>query len=279
MYNFSADTSTGTLITNTGFTATALAFTSTKVWTCTHAGGTINEWTITLCPFTSTFSRNISSPFPLSSALYAIDNNRLIVGRQNVLPERIYELNISGTPTSTLKYTLPMTRRITELSLNNSGKLIILGYNAGAPTNRYVTQIDYATGNLEIDEIISPTINSPYGIFEYNSELYLLDGLGLANYYKINTSTYSLTLSGNVGTGTIYGMQQSYGCLSAQFSPNITPTPTKTPTSTPTPTVTPTLTTTTTTTPTPTNTPLPPLSIIYTLTDGGGQLLKGVIVK
>ncbi len=275
VYNFSADTSTGTLITNTGFTATALAFTSTKLWTCTHAGTTINEWTISLCPFTSSFSRNISAPFPLSSAMFAIDNNRLIIGRQNVLPEKIYELNISGTPTSTLICTLPMTRRITELSLNNSGKLIILGYNAGAPTNRYVTQIDYVTGNLELDYQISPTINNPYGIFQYNSELYLLDGLGLANYYKINTSTYSLTLSGNVGTGTIYGMQQSYGCLSAQFSPNITPTPTSTPTNTPTTTPTPTPTV----TPTATVPPIPPLSIIYTLTDPGGENLKGIIVK
>jgi hypothetical protein len=278
-YDFSADTSTGTLITNTGFTATALSSTTTKLWTCTTANATINEWTITLCPFTSTFSRNITAPWPLSSGMFAIDNNRLIVGRQNVLPERIYELNISGTPTATLIYTLPMTRRITEMALNTNGKLIILGYNAGAPTNRYVTQIDYVTGNLEIDEIISPTILYPYGIFEYNSQLFLLNGLGSANYYNINTSTYALTLSGNVGTNTIYGMSQNYGCLSAEFSPNITPTPTKTPTPTITPTLTTTPTPTTTTTPTPTTTPLPPLSLIYTLTDPGGQNLKGVIVK
>jgi hypothetical protein len=215
--------------------------------------------------------------------MFALDNNRLIVGRQNVLPEIIYELNISGTPTSTLIYTLPMTRRITEMVMNTNGKLIILGYNSGSPTNRYVTQIDYATGNLEIDEIISPTIMYPYGIFEYNSELYLLNGLGSANYYKINTSTYGLTLSGNVGTTTVYGMLQISGCVSSQFTANITPTPTKTNTPTPTPTSTPTNTPTTTPTPTPTptptTTPLPPLSIIYTLTDGGGQLLKGVIVK
>jgi hypothetical protein len=119
----------------------------------------------------------------------------------------------------------------------------------------------------------------PYGIFEYNSQLFLLNGLGSANYYNINTSTYALTLSGNVGTNTIYGMSQNYGCLTSEFVPNITPTPTSTPTQTPT--VTPTLTTTPTPTPTPTATllPTPPLSIIYTLTDLGGQNLKGIIVK
>jgi len=74
-------------------------------------------------------------------------------------------------------------------------------------------------------------------------------------------------------------------------TPSVTPTlpfsPTPTNTKTPTPSLTPTLpfsltpTNTPTTTPsvTPTTTQLPPLSIIYTLTDGGGQLLKGVIVK
>jgi hypothetical protein len=62
-------------------------------------------------------------------------------------------------------------------------------------------------------------------------------------------------------------------------TPTITPTNTETPTPTPSSTeiVTPTV------TPTPTITPtvtiLPPLSIIYTLTDPGGQNLKGVIVK
>jgi hypothetical protein len=82
-------------------------------------------------------------------------------------------------------------------------------------------------------------------------------------------------------------------------TPSITPTNTETPTPTPssteivTPTFTPTNTitptpssteiVTPTVTPTPTITPtvtiLPPLSIIYTLTDPGGQNLKGVIVK
>jgi surface protein len=260
-YIFSSDTNLY-LATNTGLTNTLFARTNNKIWLGRNSTSIIYEYDYTQCPFNLVFNRTISTPWLISNGIFAINNNVLIVAREGSIPESIYEINISGvSPTSTLKFVLPETRKVTQLTLSSNDKLIILGYNVSGGSERKLCQYNYITSIIEVDTTISPTILYPYGLFQDGVDLFVVNGLTTMNFYKIDTnSPYGLTLSGTVGPPSVgmYSVGLVYGCITTELIPvPITPTPTETPTMTPTitPTMTPTMTI------TPSTSPIPPLFI------------------
>ena len=260
-YIFSSDTNLY-LATNTGLTNTLFARTNNKIWLGRNSTSIIYEYDYTQCPFNLVFNRTISTPWLISNGIFAINNNVLIVAREGSIPESIYEINISGvSPTSTLKFVLPETRKVTQLTLSSNDKLIILGYNVSGGSERKLCQYNYITSTIEVDTTISPTILYPYGLFQDGVDLFVVNGLTTMNFYKIDSnSPYGLTLSGTVGPPSVgmYSVGSVYGCITTELIPvPITPTPTETPTMTPTitPTMTPTMTI------TPSTSPIPPLFI------------------
>ena len=68
--------------------------------------------------------------------------------------------------------------------------------------------------------MISPTILSPWGIFEDGGEIYIMDGgLTTNNVYRIDKNDpYTLTQVGSTGY-LPYGASQQPSCLTVNFTP------------------------------------------------------------
>jgi hypothetical protein len=205
---------------------------------------TIEEWNITLSPFTSVFNRTITLPHNIGPGLGAINNTTLIAVNGATTPKSVVTLDITtSAAVSTYIFDMIADRNVAgDILLTTTNKVLVTTYSNIPPYDSYISQYSYPDGTLEVDIQISPTVDNPWGIFQSNSEIYLMNGTSSNNVYHINkNSPYALTLTGDTGY-SVYGASQVPSCITTNFI--IAPTPSPTPTNTITPTITPTPTTT-----------------------------------
>ena len=205
-----------------------IAHTTTKLWI--YSGTILKEYNITLCPFSASFSRNITLPSNIGAGLAVIDNTTLV----STAGGNVIEIDItSSTAVFTTKFPVPSGRGIAGdmvYTYSSPNKLLCL-YN-GSGSNRYITQHDYTTGNIETDVLISPTIPNPWGMFMVSGDLYICNDSG-SIYNFLLSSPYTLTFT-QTASNEIWGASQPPQCADVVLEPS-TPTPTPTPTQTPTP--------------------------------------------
>ena len=63
---------------------------------------------------------------------------------------------------------------------------VILTNTDDITNTHHITQYDYSTGVLEVDILISPTINLGYGLFQDNNQIYIMNGTDTNNVYHID---------------------------------------------------------------------------------------------
>ena len=192
--------------------ATDIAHTPNKLWLITD---NVYEWDIISSPFSAVFNRVITN-VPLSSGLGAINDTTLVgISRPTFLSSaQVFECDIAGTiSVNTFKFSLIAGRFIAgDYLLTTTGKLITTTFgNDGV----YVTQYNYSTGIVEMDVNISATIPSPYGLYQYGTEIYIANGGG--ELYQIDKTTpYALTLVDTVDY-SIFGASQIPAYLTNHF--------------------------------------------------------------
>jgi hypothetical protein len=222
-----------------------IAHTSNKIFMYTNS--IIYEYNYTNCPFSASFNRTISIPLPyiLGNGLAVKNNTTLISSNGFSLGAFWYEIDITTTTAATNLYYPFVNRNVLgDLLYTTTGKLIaLLQDNVG---NRFLSQYDYSSGVLEIDININ-SVNTPYGLFIWNNQIYMTSGFGQIYEVSLNFP-YTITLIQNLAFGS-GGASSIPECSDVQFytsgatptpTVTLTSTPTKTPTKTPTPTVTPT---------------------------------------
>jgi hypothetical protein len=227
-----------------------IAHTENTLWLL--GNGVIQEWFIQISPFNALFSRYITLNFDNGDGLGAIDNTTLLIERNSdvpSIPNQIIKLDISlSTPNAEILFFLPNTDRYVtgDISYNSIGKILIT--NQDLSGNRFISQYDYNTTLLEVDIEIGGDINVPVGSYEYNNQLFIVDGNNGQNYSIENFYPYSISATTLIGQ-SIRGISQLVDCsnFSFRFTPLLSPTPT--PSITPTNTNTPSITTTKTNTP------------------------------
>jgi hypothetical protein len=248
-YNFALNTLTYLNPFISGFIpgSADIAHTSDKIFMYTLTQ--IYEYDYTNCPFSASFNRiiNIPAPYSLGNGLAVKNNTTLISSFNFFFGQPCLEIDITNT-NAVVTSLFPFTNRnvlgdLLYTTTTQPKLLALLGDSAG---NTYLSQYDYATGNLEVDININ-TISGPYGMFIENGQIYVTSAVG--QIWGVNLSfPYTLTLIQNSGN-PIAGASSIPECSDTKLYPEGS-TPTPTPTNTPTPTVTP-----TDPPPTPTNTP------------------------
>jgi hypothetical protein len=234
-YNFTTNTATALTVAanpypandNTNAIPTVIANTSNKMWVYATGATTseinLRESNITLSPFTSTFSRNITLPLysKPGNGLFAL-NNTTLVGTFETFNSsplnniHIVELDIFfSTANFTIKCTLPYLNKPVGGLIVTTGanpKLLILTrYGANGPIS--INQYDYTTGNLEFKKPLPSTIQSPSGLAEVNGNIYIIG----SNVYKIDTiAPYNLTLIQNTGN-QIINVSQLASCIDTKL--------------------------------------------------------------
>jgi hypothetical protein len=252
-----------------------IAHTSDKIFMYTFTQ--IYEYDYISCPFSASFNRiiNIPAPYSLGNGL-AVKNNTTLISAGLAFGASWYEIDITNTNATTNLY-YPFVNRavLGDLLYTTTGKLLVL--LSDTSNNKFLSQYNYSSGVLEIDIDIN-SINTPYGLFIWNNQIYM--GSGTGQIYEVNLNfPYTITLIQNLSVG-VGGASSIPECSDVNFfisggtptpTPTNTLTPTVTPTNTPTPTVTPTdppptYSPTPTNTPTNTNTPTPTKTITPTVT-------------
>jgi hypothetical protein len=255
-YNYTANTITQ--LTSGLVSSFDIAMTNTKLWLFSSTT-LINEYNITLNPWSITFNRSITKSTNASgSGLVAKDNTHLVVGSVNGV---VTELDITtNTAVETTLFTLPSNGLVTgDIYYNSNSGNYFITYTLTGGTTTY--NIGEFLPNGTVVNSAQIGISTAFALFSTGNNLYVSDQSG--NMYEVNLTTLELTFQKTAPTvvGFIYGGAQSPGCGNPVG--NVTPTPTPTPTVTPTitrtvtPTVTPTITRTVTPTITPTRTVTP----------------------
>ena len=191
-----------------------IAHTQNKLWLYKAGGSTtIQEWDITLNPFTAIYNREITN-IKSSSGLGAINDTTLISFEYvDALNLKVYDTDIiNAVAVNTFKYNATAGRVVTgDYILTTTDKLIVLNYSIDSPFPQYITQYDYITGVLEFDIDISSVFTGfmqAYGLFEFDNEIYItgrtiVDLVVVGVIYKIDkTAPYALTLFDT----TVYGI-------------------------------------------------------------------------
>jgi len=215
VYAYDPGTKSSILLNVTGISSASstvdVAHTQNKLWLGPYSS-IVNEWNITSSPFSAVFNRSISN-IPNSAGLCAVNDNTLI----GISGTQVYECNITNNVSiNTLKITLETGDNISgDYLLTTTGKFIATTYNT-ITGFIYISQYDYNTGNLEMRSNISSTIQSPYGVYEYGTSIYIANGDG--KLYNISKTTpYGLTLEDTVPY-SIYGASQIPSYLTNHFT-------------------------------------------------------------
>lgn len=250
IYSYNPNTTVLTYLYDSTNGSSDIANTSNKLWVYNGGGGSLLEYDITLSPFSQTYNRTITSVYH-NAGLCAIDDTTLI----NINGSNVYEIDITtNVASSTLKWSTISGRSVAgDYMYTTTNKLIITNNSS---SGAHITQYDYTTGTVEVDLDITATIPFPYGVFEYGSEIYIVNSNGKV-YQIMGSSPYTLTLVDDMPI-TVFGASQIPSKITEDFTPvtESTPTPSPTPSSSPTPTPTPS----STSTPTPTPSPSPSAS-------------------
>jgi len=209
VYAYDPVTNISSLLTIPGILTTSsdIAHTANKLWLYSSHG--IDEWNITLSPFTAIFNRSITNVNG-SAGLCAKDDVTLI----NNAGGDVYECDITTTTSvNTLKFSSISGRTVTgDFVLTTTNKLIVLNNNSGG--NKFVTQYDYTTGAVDLD--IPITLVAPFGLYEYSGGIYIADS---ATLYNIDITTpYTLTYLSSLSYG-INGASQLPSFSTINFIP------------------------------------------------------------
>lgn len=216
VYSYNPNTNTNTFLGSGFISSNDIAHTTTKLWM--YSGTLINEYNITLNPWTVSLNRNITSPTSLGAGLFAINNSTLISSDSS----GIISIDISNsTSVNTLLFALPSSRSVAgDILVTSNNKVLVTTTGGG---NSYISQYDYITGNLDLEVNIGSTIPFPYGIFINDNQIYICNNNGLI--YNINKNyPYDLTLFNNSNIINIDGASQPYSCGNTSFNLE-TPTP------------------------------------------------------
>jgi len=178
-----------------------IAHTGTKMWLFSdNTNSIVKEWDITLSPASFIYNRSIQLT-GMSAGLSAINNTTLNNRRWvDAVTRIITEEDITSSPsTTTDKWYLPSNREITgDYLLTTTNKFIALNYLGASPWTRYITQFDYTTGSVEFDIELPSYMLFSYGLFVYDSEMYIAT-IDITNtfseiYHIQKTAPYTLTL-------------------------------------------------------------------------------------
>ena len=225
IYSYNPNTTVLTYLYDSTNGSSDIANTSNKLWVYNGGGGSLLEYDITLSPFSQTYNRTITSVY-LNAGLCAIDDTTLI----NINGSNVYEIDITTNVASpTLKWSTISGRAVAgDYMYTTTNKLIITNNSS---SGAHITQYDYTTGTVEVDLDITATIPQPYGVFEYGSEIYIVNSNGLV-YQIMGSSPYTLTLVDDIAI-TVYGASQIPSKITEDFTPVTESTPTPTPSPTP----------------------------------------------
>jgi len=250
----------------------AMTNTTTKLWIIIDSStnlSNIREWDITLNPsWSAVWSRDILSPSSnpylgwLTEALCVyrdpttgiVNPNYLVSQGYLTSGNNIVLVDISGPVWSKSQLfdltTISPNRVITEVIMNNNGKMITTGVE-WSTSQQYITQFHYIAGSWQVQlDILTgiPTTTPIESFFQWNNLFYMgsFNNPSCGLWSISNVSPYTNSFLGNFLQGGSFDSGQSPECITLEFiPPSVTPTPTVTPTVTP-------------TDPPPTPTPTPP---------------------
>lgn len=196
-----------------------IAHTSTKMWLYNIAGNYINEYNITLSPWSATFNRQINVPtnITMGAGMGAISNTELITTDNSVSPNRIISLNITTTTAvSTVIGSLTLGRRVAgDILVTTTNKILVT--NEITNGNRYLSQYSYPAGIFEGEVNITNSVQYPWGIFINNSMIYVVNGTD-GNLINVNVnSPYTLTPNGSIGS-FVSGASQIPSCCNVNLN-------------------------------------------------------------
>ena len=224
-----------------GNTVNNLAHTANKLWTIANDVNTgipvIYEWDITLSPFTAVLNRTINLPVGFTNApgLVAVSDTVLVAIDTSRIPSKVVTLDVTGsTAAMTDLFDFPADRYLVcDFILTTTNKLILNTTDLLDIPNYYICQIDYSTGNLELDLVIQSSVGqSLSGIYEESSIVYLVSNALSGYVYRIDTTVpYNLTLAQT--SGLIFtSSSQVLSCNTEQFITTTTTSSTSTSTTT-----------------------------------------------
>lgn len=232
IYEHNHTGNTSTLITISGITQASadIAHTANKLWLFQ---GNLSEWDITLNPFNATYNRTISGIDQFSSGLCAIDDTTLInVSGASPTPDglTVFEVIVTGaTAVNIPKFNLIPGRYISgDFMLTTTNKFIVTTRSQYMPFPTYIEQYSWPDGAVELDLSISAYTDSPYGLYQYNDEIFIVNGNGVI--YKIDkTSPYAITPSASTTTNIsiVNGASQLPSALTVHFDASDTEAPTQ----------------------------------------------------
>jgi hypothetical protein len=216
VYKYDPITETSTLLSIPGTAVTYfdIGHTQTKLWL--NASGKVDEWNITLNPFTAAVSRTIGAPHAIGNGLGVVNNTTLLATNTQVSPQTVVTLDITtNSATSTYKFDLEAGREVTgDILLTTTNKVIVLTTGTGA--ERYISQYNYLTGVLEIDERIDNSISDPSGVFIYDNKIQITNSNG--DIYLISkVAPYGISLVGSTGIA-VSGVSQLPEYLTTNFT-------------------------------------------------------------
>jgi hypothetical protein len=207
-------------------------------------GATYDGWNgydITLCPWsasTATFYPYPTGVFTPDGGLFMKDDNTLIIFNQDA-GRYFQEVDVTTTATTATNVFQAIAGRkgsTGDFMLTSDGKLIWSNDTISAPTQRYLSQYDYATGALEVDILLTGLTNIILGIFEGvdsfgNKQIYLAGNTG--ELYTVDrNSPYTITNVATIGMTYLGGASSILSCNTESLivpSPTPTPSPTSTP--------------------------------------------------
>ncbi len=208
-----------------------IANTSNKLWISQDTGG-IREWNITLNPWTAVWSRDISSPSAnpslgwLAGALCVYRDPITNTVNPNLLVAEGFDtgsggfeivlVDISGptwfkTTIFNLN-SLSNDRQISEVIMNNNGKMITIGFDT-VTNQKYVTQFHYIGGSWQVQiDIPIPITTYIQSFFQWNNFFYI--GAFTGELYTIQTSPpYTTSYLGNFLQIRSFDSGQSPDCI------------------------------------------------------------------
>lgn len=155
-----------------------IANTNTKLWF--YNGTMFYEYNMQINPFVASFNRTIDAPIPINNlyvGLHAINDTTLITSDTSTTPNRIVTLDISGgVAVETNSFDLPLGKFISgDIVLTAQNKVILTTDGGG---NCFLYQYSYPDGAEEIALDLGDTVIYPYGIFEFDNNIYIVTGPG-----------------------------------------------------------------------------------------------------
>lgn len=210
-----------------GYTSSlGIAMTANYLWSIDT---TIEQWDITLSPFSATYNTSIALPmgYVAGNGIVAKNDSILISTDTSVSPHDVVELDITGlTAVATIMFSLQANREsVGNMLYTTDGKLIVINKDV-VTLDYYITQYDYATGSIETDINIGPIeITS---LYICGCDIYVTDASGNL-YIIIKILPYALfDLGVNIGISSIGSATQVATCVVSSITEDATTTTTTT---------------------------------------------------